>query len=266
MKAGITTLLIIFVLISRARGQEQPEHNVRVDGFVTTIRGNALQYVNIINLNKRTGTITDAKGSFRIAASPDDTLVFSSVGFQNKKMRVQPYPGNPVYPVHIYLQEDTITLSGVTIHDWPRNLTALRQAVLAQKIEEPAIADLNLNVVVPDAPQPGSPITLPGMGNPGLTYTIPGPITALYNAFSRRGKSMQRYAELTRQDRIHEMIARKYNPEIVKDITGFKSDEEIIAFMDYCNLSVSFLLNATEYEILCSVKDCLANYLAEKQQ
>jgi hypothetical protein len=259
------TIFLFFYLFTSFQVKGQTTGKIRVDGFVTDVHGRPLAYVNIVNYKGRTGTASDENGSFRIFANEGDTILFRYMGFENARLTI-PDETKPIYPIHIYLKEDTLQLTGVTIYNRPRNLTELRQAVLNQKVEKPIIADLNLNAKITDLPPAGPRQTLPGMGDPGLTYTISGPITMLYNTFSRRGKSLKKYEELTGKDRVQAIIDKKYNPQIVKSITGFTSDEEIQAFIKYCNLSSDFLLNASEYEILCSVKDCLASYLASKQE
>lgn len=257
----LVCILICLLPVIRVNGQTS---KIRVDGFVTDIHGRPLAYVNIVNYKGRAGTTSDEKGTFRIFAGEGDTVVFRYMGFESARLTIPGETGS-VYPVHVYMKEDTLQLSAVTIFNRPRNITELRQAVLNQKVEKPVIADLNLNAKITDLPPAGPRETLPGMGDPGLTYKISGPITMLYNTFSRRGKSLKKYEELIGKDQLRAIIDKKYNPEIIKAITGFTSDEEIEAFIEYCNLSSDFLLNASEYEILCSVKDCLASFLASKQ-
>lgn len=257
----LTFVSICLLPAMKVNGQTS---HIRVDGFVTDIHGRPLAYVNIVNYKSRTGTASDEKGAFRIFARKGDTVIFRYMGFETARLTIPGETGS-VYPVHIYMKEDTLQLSAVTIFNRPRNITELRQAVLNQKVEKPLIADLNLNAKITDLPPAGPRQTLPGMGDPGLTYTISGPITMLYNTFSRRGKSLKKYDELTGKDKLQAIITKKYNPEIIRSITGFTSDAEIEAFIEYCNLSSDFLLNASEYEILCSVKDCLASYYASKK-
>lgn len=254
---------ICLVTVLNLNCQAQQNNPLRVDGFVTDVGGRPLTNVHILNMSAKTGTTSNQDGSFRISAVSGDILLFRCMGYQNRQISIPGGDFGPVYPVHVLLQTDTLQLSGVTIYAWPRNMTELRQAVLNQKVEPPIIAELNLNVRITDPPPQGPPSSIPGMVDPGLTYTISGPITMLYDKFSRRGKSLQKFKELTGNDQLNALIAKKYNPQVVKEITGFTSDEEIREFIEYCNLSTEFLLTATDYEILRKVKECLAAYLAE---
>ena len=47
-----------------------------------------IENVNVINLNKVLGTVTNAKGYFELEATANDTLHISYIGFQSIKVRV----------------------------------------------------------------------------------------------------------------------------------------------------------------------------------
>lgn len=60
-----------------------------VSGKVTDARDNLpLSGVNIFVKGSRTGTSTDAEGRFRISVAANATLVFSSIGFNDKEIKV----------------------------------------------------------------------------------------------------------------------------------------------------------------------------------
>lgn len=66
-------ILLFWVTISSAQ-------SVPISGTVFDTQG-TLPGVNVTLKNKTIGTTTDANGTFKITASPEDTLVFSSVGY-----------------------------------------------------------------------------------------------------------------------------------------------------------------------------------------
>ena len=73
---------------------------------------NHLPFVNIQLKNKGRGTMTDEKGSFSIAASRNDTLVFSLVGYHRLEMPLNDYEASM-----IRLTEKYTLLETVTIHE-----------------------------------------------------------------------------------------------------------------------------------------------------
>jgi hypothetical protein len=63
-----------------------------ITGRVTDASDEALPGVSISVKNKKTATISDAKGEYKIKASIGDILVFSSVGYVKVEKSVLPLP------------------------------------------------------------------------------------------------------------------------------------------------------------------------------
>lgn len=83
LKRLLLTVLVIAVSASALLAQ------VDVTGRVTDARDNSgLSGVNVTVKGTRTGTTTDRDGRFRISAPANSVLVFSSVGFAEKEVRV----------------------------------------------------------------------------------------------------------------------------------------------------------------------------------
>lgn len=189
----------LFVLIG-AYGYSQKysfEHNYSIEGFITEINGVNLNNVHVVNLNQNTGTISNYEGLFKIPAAFQDSIRFSCIGFLPKTIILQNVSDSPIIPFHVTLLADTLQLQEVIIYSWPANAEALKREVLAMDEEENKIPDLKLNEIKTrkngDTYYQKSNIL--GMMDPGITYTINGPITALYNRFSKSGRSINKYNE-----------------------------------------------------------------------
>ena len=85
-RAGYMTfaLLQLLLLFWVTTGFTQ---NVSVTGTVSDAQG-VLPGVNVQVKNKSVGTTSDAQGVFQITALPEDTLVFSFIGYVSQEMRV----------------------------------------------------------------------------------------------------------------------------------------------------------------------------------
>lgn len=238
---------------------------ISVEGFITNIQGKYIENVHVVNVTGRRGTTSNWQGQFYINAYPGDTIRATCVGYIPFKYHLPINGPSPVIPMHIILQVDTLQISGVEIYPWPSDAEALKKAVLAMDDQTPKIPDLKLNdPKFYGVPLPGGavqpPPSTPGLANPGLTITVPGPITALYDAFSKEGKSKRTYEALELQDQKKVIAARRYNAKVVQQITSFKTDKEIQDFMLYCNLSVDFIVSSTEYELYKAIHECLLAY------
>jgi hypothetical protein len=260
---GFLFLLFLFVFSDVKAQVAASGKNIVVEGFITNPDGKYIQSAHVVNISGTTGTTSTIEGQFRITVSAGDTLRITCIGYDALRYHVPADRNSPVIPLHLVMRPDTLQITGVTIYPWPADAQALKLAILAMEDQTPKVPDLKLN----DPKYYNTPIAgslpeapIPGMANPGLTYTIQGPITALYDAFSKEGKSRRKYEMLVNQDQKKVVAARRYNAEVVKHITSFKSDKEIQDFMLFCNLSVDFIVSSTEYDLYKAIHECLLAY------
>src|SRR5579875_1771082 len=83
---------------------------VRVSGRVTASDGTPLAGVSIVVKGTRTGTTTDANGSFALSVPDNATLVFSSVGYETQEVAV-----NGRSTINISLVQSTKTIDQIVI-------------------------------------------------------------------------------------------------------------------------------------------------------
>lgn len=257
-------ILFLFLLpfFSFLRAQES-NSVVSVEGYISTADGQYIENVHVVDITAKNGTTSNWQGQFRLSVHSGDTLRITCVGYFPNVYLVPLVRTSPVIPLHVVMLVDTLQVSGATIYPWPADVKSLKKAIIAMDNQMPKAPDLRLNDFHYNAAiaPPRSPNTnLPGMSNPGLTYTIPGPITALYNAFSKSAKSQQKYELLVNTDNRKVIAAKRYNADVVERITHFKSDKEIQDFMLFCNLQLNFILSSTEYELYNAIHNCLLAY------
>lgn len=266
MRSLLSGFLIILCSVLAVKAQVHDERRqVSVEGFITNPEGQYIEQVHIVNTRQGTGTASNSSGQFRIISLPGDTLRFTGIGYSPYSFFVPSVRTSPVVPLHVVMEADTIILTGATIYAWPADADALKREVLSMESQAPEVPDLKLNnpkfytKPLPDGflEKNGTP----GMLNPGLSLvTIKGPFTALYNKYSREGKSLRKYVSLKNQDDKTVIAAKRYNADVVRRITSFKTDKEIQDFMLFCNLSVDFVVRVTEYELYEAINECLLAY------
>jgi len=71
-----------------------------------------LAYVTVLNETTNNGTATDQKGTFRLSASPGDSILFTILGYSRKKKILRVGESTAV----IFLREFALTLQPVTIY------------------------------------------------------------------------------------------------------------------------------------------------------
>jgi len=64
---------------------------------------------------------------------------------------------------------------------------------------------------------------------------------------SRDERDRLELQEVIRKQGIRDLIYEKYNPQIIKEVTGLTDDNEIISFMLFCDFSEEYLLGVNAY-------------------
>ena len=82
-------LVLLFLILTTVAFAQDKSLIQKVTG--TIVNDNTLFFisnVNIININKVKGTVSDTKGYFEIEATLNDTLHISTLGYQSLRVRV----------------------------------------------------------------------------------------------------------------------------------------------------------------------------------
>ncbi len=243
-----TLNLLLFILMSGVGLYSQTSLNtMKLYGEVIDDLGNDMVHAHIINISANIGTLTNREGQFLIQVKPEDTVRISSVGYKSKLLLI-PFSGEDNLHEIITLEIDTLALSEATIYPFPATLDALRKEFLIVEIEE-ELPEIELHLdragITPE-PQRG--------------VVISGPITALYNAFSKHAKIQKKYQALVYDEALRIKSTQIYNADLVKKITGLTTDEETKKFMEFCELEPEFILNSKEYDLYCAIYDCYVEY------
>jgi hypothetical protein len=130
---------------------------------------------------------------------------------------------------------------------WPATWEDFKKEFIEMKVEDP-IANLDLHLP--------SPKEMRNIAYPQGGIVIQGPISFLYDQFSKEAQSKRVYADLMRKD----AAAVRYNHVLVSKITGLQDDKEIKKFMDFCAFQVEFILNASDYELYAAILDCYEDF------
>lgn len=249
MKLAFYSGLLIVLLPLQLSGQKNQIRGVVFSSEDST----ALYNVHIVNKTTNQGTVSNAEGKFLIPADYSDVIKFSSVGYEDGLMILTSDRINEDGELLVYMIPAIYSIREVSIFPY-RTYEQFKQAVINLKIDEPFSFDPSyFQLGQTDSPS----------NNQGFGITIDGPITALYNAFSREGKQMRNYERYLRESAVHDEVYKKYNINIVRRFTGIEDEMEVIRFMQYCKLETTFILQSTEHEILLAVKSCYEAYLKE---
>ena len=249
---AILTFLLFFSISGKGQNIFTPDFVV-ISGYIQDAKNDSsLNLVNVYNPKTYRGTISDEEGFFRFYALPGDTLLLSSMGYLTAYIPVPDTAARSITDT-FYLRRDTFNLPEVNIYGLTR-YEQLRYEV--KKLD------------FSDSPEMRARKNLPKINSDNLSYysrrtdnfgLVASPITALYNAFSKKGKEMRELRRLKARDALQAKIEPRYNVGMVMRITGLdKAEAE--EFMEFCDFPASFLLNASEYRIIAEIEEQFERY------
>lgn len=246
---SFTLLLLLFLSVGLFAQNEQP---AQIAGIVSNDNTSLpLNGVNIINLNKIKGAVSDEFGRFRIEAEVNDTLHFSLIGFQPIKVRVtNDWVKNRT--ATIQLTEKAIALEEVIIQ--PYRLTGYLE--IDTKLI-PNKEDYRYSIAGLSSAYEA------GAYAPGAFGKVMGamfnPADALYNFFGKKPKELKKIKELKKDQNIRNLLESKYDRETIAVLLGIDKKDlpEILA---RCNYSESFAKTANDLQVLEAISECYEEY------
>ncbi len=253
----INRLLIVFCVtcsfwVNLLYAQEVPVSQNLRGRVVQHTDSSAISNVNIINLTQARGTSSGADGYFTISAQPGDSILFRAVGFWSETIGVDGVLLQLPDLLKVELREQVYELPRVDVYPYA-TFTDFKYAFLNFKDPEPPM-ELNLPRVF-HSPFPD--------GGGGIV--VPGPITALYDHFSRRGREMQKYRQVVARDELRRRASRVVNAELVMRVTGIQDEREVYEFLDYCQFTDEYIVSRKEYEVYEALLACYERYSLSKE-
>jgi len=213
--------------------------------------------VNIINLNKVTGAISDSKGYFEIEVSLNDTLHISLIGFSSLKIRVtNDWIKNKTTKIQI--TERAIALEEVIIQ--PYTLTGYLE-VDSKLI--PSREDYRYSISgLPQGYEAGD-------SSPNAFGRVLGsifnPADMLYNFFGKKPKELKKLKEMKKDDNVRNLLESKYDRETIAALLGIDKSE-IPEILQRCNYSESFVKTANDLQIMDAISGCYEEYKILKKK
>ena len=216
-----------------------------------------LQNVNIINLNKVTGTISNSMGNFEIAVSLNDTLHLSLIGFKSLEIRVtNDWIKNKT--TKIQMTEKAIALEEVVVR--PYDLTGYLEVdsklIPIRENYRYSISGLTTGYEA-------------GEYSPGAFGRVLGsifnPADMLYNFFGKKSKELRKLKDMKKDDTVRNLLASKVDRETISALLGIDK-KEIAEIMERCNYSESFIKSANDLQILDAISECYEEYKILKKK
>jgi hypothetical protein len=259
LKPDMRYFVVFFlVLLSATTVAQEAGLPQKVSG--TIVNDNTLlplSNVNIINLNKVKGTVSNAKGNFEIEVGLNDTLHLSLIGFKSMKVRVtNDWIKNKT--TRIQMTEKAIALEEVVVR--PYDLTGYLEIdsklIPTRENYRYSISGLTEGYEA-------------GEHSPGAFGRVMGsifnPADMLYNFFGKKPKELKRLKEMKKDDTVRNLLASKFDRETIAALLGV-SKKEIAEILERCSYSESFIKTANDLQIMDAISGCYEEYKILKKK
>lgn len=253
-RAGVgRPFIIVLLFLLWGNAQVLAQSAVRVTGIVVNSQtGEPVPFVHVYALSSRHGTVADDQGHFILTIEKTDTLTFSSVGYDVQHFHPDAADGKDHYEVRIQLRPRVYELDPVNVMAYP-SIEQFKQDVLGVEIADEEKFRLKIPNGYSLPPEGPNDISL----NPSVRIT--GPVSALYNVFSREAKERRKLKTFRESIKDYREIDLKYNVEVVKQITDL-DDEGAKRFMEWCKFEDEFILKSSAYDLAVAMLKCLDEF------
>ncbi len=226
-------IVVLFCLLFNSLYSQQVIRGSVVERDSVTV----MPFVYIINKSNGNGTMSDNEGKFTLLCRNDDTLMCTYIGFLKTVIPVRDLPKDSKGQVKVVLTALPVNLRPVVV-------TAFKFQPYEREYMNDIIDRSRIKTI--------------DYGR--------SPITALYMRYSKEGKQVRKLAQIFENLLIEEQVEKKFNPEILRRLTG---DETInfAEFRKYCYyVNDYFIMMHDGAELYSKVMDCYKEYKRERKE
>lgn len=222
----LTCIIAISYFSSPAQNDTNFVHiNGRVYDPTTSIPD--LNNFMIVDMETQHGFYGKADGSFSIDMNRNDTLVIAVIGYEFVKYCFRDSVQLPSYNLLVRLKKKELQLPEVRVIA-PRDLEAIERDIqrLGYNKHDYEISGIN---------------------------ALESPITFLYEEFSRYERLRRHNAQLVNNEKRRNLLKELLSRYVADDIITLSNDE-FEHFIDFCNVSESFLKSSSQYDFMVYIK------------
>ena len=207
--------------------------------------GLPIEGVHVVNTTANKMSISDEKGHFNLVANKGDTIVASNINFNTKQFIV-----SDGQFLRLKLNPAVIQLDEVRVSNMPDTEAEFRKKVIDMgEVQDESFVPFGMT---PNKPKGKVPKNYDPNYTKSLGYAINKPISFIVKKFSKKHKNKLKYYQTVANQGNVIANSKKYNPEIVTELTGLEGDQ-LTDFMQYLDLDPAFVKRSTEYEIAARI-------------
>lgn len=240
-------LIFSFILFLGLGKTVVAQQLVIIEGRIVNKAGDSLSNAHVLNLTKKIGTTSNQQGVFKIIASPGDSMMISSMGYKNYRATVPKVLPYKVLSIKVTMINDTFLLTETIIRAFPATYEQFKKEFVTLKLKKNPNEKLFAKIIDKQY-------------NPKGGIVMKGPISAIYDAFSREGKLKRKMAELQYQDNLRGIVYDKIPKDLLIKAYHQKDEAALEQFLEFCQLPENLILNGSTYDLLVFMNQCYQRY------
>lgn len=213
------------------------QQHVKVSGRISDVIDKRINIPGCIVVNMRTqqGILANEDGTFTVDILKTDTLAFRTIGYQMRFVSIKDSVTNETFYLDVKLKRLSYQLDEVTI-----------------------IPHRTLDSISKDISKLGYD---PGQFRLEGIDAIQSPITALYEAFSRKERSKREVAFMMNEDQRRKLMKELLAYYVNAGYLPIR-DRDMDSFIDFCAISEAQLKTLTQYEMAVYIRKKYDSFLA----
>ncbi len=244
-----------------ANAQEKIKINGRINDHKN---GQPISFAHIYIPELSIGTASNLQGEFKFEIEKVDSLTVSAIGYENKVIYLKDSLYENRLDINVSMIPKAYELAEIKIRAYP-TYSELKRGILEYEMTP---EELNLDAAMKAFERNMAMLSrrtkaLDRMDDKG-GLSLSGPVTAIYNLFSRHAKNEKKYRKILLADETKKKVGERLNFEIITTLTGLKDENEIADFIEFCNFSDVFVLAATDMQLYKSIIERYKEYIHTK--
>ena len=251
-------VIVSFLALSiTSQGQQRP---IKIIGeILESGTKKAVPFVHIVNKKTSEGTVSNRSGRFWISMEQTDTLIFSSIGYEQLIFTLKESNQSNQLVISIEMNPSTLQLKPVKVFAF-KDEASLKRALVETKVPLLESKEIQLPGFYYGPRKEPKSVRVSPLQSDAFGVGISGVISKLTKSFSKEEKEYKRLKDYQKQADYSKIIKAKYNAELIVELTGLPPDR-VDEFIDFCQIKESFILEASAYEIAVAVTKCHSEFL-----
>ncbi|HSN50125.1 MAG TPA: hypothetical protein VLR52_02760 [Bacteroidales bacterium] len=212
--------------------------------IVDEFTGKSVEYGIVLNYSRHSTLYSSSTGEFFLQANPGDTLVLSAIGYYYRKIIVTDSLLTAAMPVKFVISPRAFEIGEAkivplgTYDQFRQNFVNLNKPKTKAEMLTEQITDWSKK-----AGAEGYEKYQQNRVHDGVTI-LSVPIR------SPEEKERIALAKIMEKENMRSRIYQKFNPDVIKKVTGITEDHEVIEFMVYCDFDDQYVLDVNEYTLM----------------